>query len=624
MSYAYNDGPVTTIDRTAGEELPEEVISDLTDPVWEKVAWNAGFEIQALEHCLDIKSPVEQWYDPTAEGRFLNLPVNDFGLGSVCKALNMPEDLSKEKDGKQLVKLFACIQKRTKKEIKAGAEPTYRANRETHAEEWQRFKGYNAQDVIAMREATKRMEAISRFPAYEHELWCFDHRSNRVGIPLDQDFLNNAKRLMDEEDARVGEQIRELTGVANPNSLPQLKRWLELQGYPMKSMDEEHVNDALAMDDCEVPEDVRKLLLLRQRQSGSGPKKIPTMLECVTEDGRLRGQITYYGTLNGRFKGRQSQPHNLPRCAKALESRVDELTEIIRSGQPLPPDLDVVDVITSLLRSAFRAPDDMALPMADFSQVEPRILGWMTECPALNHIYEKDLDLYKSFASGFYGVPYDKVTKRQRNDSKAPSLGCGYGLRALGLVASAKKQYGVIITEEIAQKQIDSYSRQFPEVCLFWDKLESAAKTAITRKTNVRLKCLILDGTHPYGLKILLPSGRWLFYPQARVVHEDGRERSTIEYKYGKGWTRVYGSLLTAHVNSAIARDLLVFALMECQREGLTVAWHVHDEVILLSPADRADADRAKLQQIMNRVPSFLEGLAVRATAEIRQFWKKD
>jgi DNA polymerase len=68
-----------------------------------------------------------------------------------------------------------------------------------------------------------------------------------------------------------------------------------------------------------------------------------------------------------------------------------------------------------------------------------------------------------------------------------------------------------------------------------------------------------------------------------------------------------YGTL-TENVSSAICRDLLVAAMLECERQGLPIVLHVHDELICEASAANADADLRQLATIMSTAPNWATG----------------
>jgi len=202
-------------------------------------------------------------------------------------------------------------------------------------------------------------------------------------------------------------------------------------------------------------------------------------------------------------------------------------------------------------------------------------------------------------------------------------LGLGYGLSAQRLADDSLNKYGKELSLEDAEKQIRVFKRINPEIELFWNALESAAKKAILKGSRETVKCFVLNGEDPTRLEILLPSGRSLYLQSPRVVREDGRDNVCIEYGTGKIRQRIWGSKLCAYVTQATARDLLAEALLACRAAGLNVIMSCHDEIVLLTPDAETASAYQKLNQIMHTVPAWLGGLPIMAEGAIQTFYHK-
>jgi DNA polymerase len=285
--------------------------------------------------------------------------------------------------------------------------------------------------------------------------------------------------------------------------------------------------------------------------------------------------------------------------------------------------MDVASAVKSTIRSFLRAPEGFKLPLFDFSTIENRVLAFVCECPAMLDTFNRGLDAYKMFAAAVLNRPYDSITNDERNAFKAAVLGLGYGLSAQRLSDDSLNKYGVELSLMDAEKQIRVFKRINPEVEMFWNALESAAKRAILNRCRVTVKCFVFNGEDPTRLEILLPSGRSLYLREPKIVQEDGRDGSCIEYGTENSRQRIWGSKLCAYVTQATARDLLAEALLACRDAGLNVIMSCHDEIVLLTPDAEADADYQKLKQIMHTVPAWLEGLPIMAEGAIQTFYHK-
>jgi DNA polymerase len=572
-----------------------------------------------LERKFGLEIHLSSWFDPMALSRYLCLPGS---LGGCAAALELP--VQKDKRGKDLIKRFSSPSKSTAKEKKAGAPDTYWANSTTHPEDWAAFLSYAGDDVDALRAAVKEMESYTTLPASEALLWRFDQALNDRGLPVDHTYVSNAKRLMSDADAETLASLTSLTKLENVNSPAQIKTWLEQQGFPMPSIAAPAVTAALA---GELPPQVREALMLRERQSGAGPKKLATIQAMVSADGRLRHQYVYYGAHTGRWASRGVQVHNLPRPEPHIADRDEEITDAVRAGY-LPADLDPAAAITGTIRSAFRAHEGYQLVISDYASIENRVLAWLAQSPAMLNVFKHKRDPYKSFAMKVFGIAYDAVTKQQRTLCKPAVLGAGFAMGGVRLADYAKSM-GVALDEVEAKEHIAVFRHTYPEVPALWSSLQSLAFSAVRDRLRLTsFSGLVFDARDPRYLSIQLPSGRSLFYLKptvATVIGQWGsREMLTFETA-GKGGMYVehsHGGKLCENIVQAVARDILAFGLLSAHRAGYYVIGHTHDEIIAEQPAGSAQ-DAAFLERIMSTPPKWALDLPLAAEAHTSQFYSK-
>src|SRR5215213_8087091 len=125
-------------------------------------------------------------------------------------------------------------------------------------------------------------------------------------------------------------------------------------------------------------------------------------------------------------------------------------------------------------RRCFVAEEGNALVIADYSQIELRILAEVSEDPAFVEAFQKGEDLHRVTAATMYGVPMDEVTKEQRSDAKRINFGLMYGRGAKSLSA----QLGT--DEERGRELIDEYFANYPKVQRF---LQMTANRAVRDRT---------------------------------------------------------------------------------------------------------------------------------------------
>jgi DNA polymerase len=187
---------------------------------------------------------------------------------------------------------------------------------------------------------------------------------------------------------------------------------------------------------------------------------------------------------------------------------------------------------------------------------------------------------------------------------------------------------GIDLSQEQAKTQVEAFRDTFMEVARWWYHLEDAFAQACLKRRNqyvtsdlngVRACHLVFRYQDP-ALRIVLPSGRELVYPNAYARQERNRygsQKLTIgfESERGHGWglQHTYGGRLCENIVQAIARDCLVEAMFLVEQDsGLEIVGHVHDELLCL--ADESDATALdRLNGYMSVTPPWAPGLILGA-----------
>lgn len=378
--------------------------------------------------------------------------------------------------------------------------------------------------------------------------------------------------------------------------------------------------------------DAKLVLQLRQQVNKSSVKKLEALAARVSPDGTLRRNYRYYGAHTGRWSGEGVQLQNLPRPIKSLESEED-YDAAVGAIRDSSGDVDllafgpILDVVASCIRGAFRAPQGKVFVVADLSAIENRVLAWLSGCQSMTNVYVNKLDPYKAFASEhLYRVPYDEVTKAQRQMAKPAVLGCGYQLSGgfecwycprcnearspeeaecqycaymgitvpqtdvvkTGLWGYAESM-GVQMTEDEAHAAVKAFREGYPEVVALWRNLQNAAITAVLERTRVEVGHVAFVGKKGL-LCAVLPSGRSLYYVRPEVVK--GEYGPVLTYwgvdSTTKQWRKLqtYGGKLTENLVQAISRDVLGEGMLRADAAGFTIVGHTHDEIITLENED--------------------------------------
>ena len=111
------------------------------------------------------------------------------------------------------------------------------------------------------------------------------------------------------------------------------------------------------------------------------------------------------------------------------------------------------------------ADEGSSLVVADYSQIELRLMAQFAEEPALLDAFRRGEDVHRTTAAAVAGIPAEQVTRQQRERAKATNFGIMYGLSAFGLSEQVE------IPVEEARAFIDAYFARYPQVKAFRDKV---------------------------------------------------------------------------------------------------------------------------------------------------------
>ena len=605
FAYSIDGGEVEVVDFTKGVDVPLEVNLALTDPSVTKIAFNASFERTCISRAMRRPLPAEQWRDTMIWGMELGLPAS---LEQMAKYLKVPQQ--KDTEGKRLIRKY-CIPKKNGSFCE-----------EYEGEDWQLFKSYVAQDVRAEMSIA---EELAPYPIAdsEWELWALDQNINDRGVGIDMDLVRAALLLDEETSAAAKEQLKTLTGLDNPNSVMQLKKWLGEQGLQVQSLGKEQVTEILA--DAETPKLVREALLLRQATSNSSIKKYDMLNNATCRDDRIHGILQFYGaTRTGRWAGRLLQVQNLPRGSLKPHELVTA-RDFVKDQDMEALDIiwgDVPEVLKSLIRSALIPSDGHEFIVSDFSAIEARVIAWLAGEEWVLDTFREGHDIYKATANQMFHLGgVDKVDKAMRQRGKVATLALGYQGGTGALQAMGALKMG--IKEDELQGLVNAWRKANPNIVKFWRRVEAAAKRALEFGTKVSLRGTgISFYVRDTFLMIGLPNGRSIAYANATL--EDGR----IRYE-GKSMTSstfqkldTYGGKLVENIVQATARDVLGESMIRLEKLGYKIVAHVHDEVILDVPIGVTNIDEINEQMAIN--PEWTEGLPLAAAGFRSDFYMKD
>lgn len=614
FGYSADGGDVQVVDLAAGETLPDEVFSALTDNTVIKWAHNSQFERICISAWLRKQYGLTGYLDPygwrcsMVWAAYMGLPLSLDAVGRVLKLENQ-----KMREGKDLIRYFCCPCKPT---IANGGRTR---NLPSHApDKWETFKEYNRRDVEVEMQI---QEKLAKFPAPDHvwDEYHLDQQINDRGIQLDMDIVRNAIYMDERSRSVLTERLKDLTGLENPNSVMQMREFLAMHGVITESLDKKQVAKLIE----EVPKNLQEVLRLRQKISKSSVRKYQAMQAAVCRDSRARGMFQFYGAnRSGRWAGRIIQLQNLPQ--NHMED-LEQARSLVKAGDYEAVDMlydSVPDVLSQLVRTAFIPKPGYRFVVADFSAIEARVLAWLAGEDWRMDAFANGEDIYCASASQMFGVPVEKhgVNGHLRQKGKIAELALGYGGAAGALKAMGALEMG--LAEEELKLLVDTWRAANPAITAFWWAIDDAVKRAVRGRTKTQSYGLPIE--YRSGMLLIhLPSGRQLTYVKPRIGENQFGGESVTYMGIGtaKKWERIesYGPKFVENITQAVARDVLAYAMRTLA--DYRICAHVHDEVIIEAGED------VSLEEVcakMGQSPPWAEGLQLRADGYITNFYKKD
>ena len=615
LAFAWNDGPVQVLDFTDPFTLEElgDVVAGLLDPDTVKVAHNSAFERACLAKHLGQELPAEEWEDTMILAAMNGLPMS---LDAAGAALQLKDQ--KMQEGKLLINYFC---KPCKPTIANGGRT--RNLREHAPDKWGRFVEYCRRDVEVEQAIYYRLR---RFPVpdWERKVWALDSRINERGVLVDTELAQAAIDVDETFRATHTTELQRLTGLDNPNSVAQLKDWLETVGIQVESLNKATVAD---LRKTATDPTTRRVLELRQQLGKTSTKKYQAMLAAAGADDRVRGIMQYYGAgRTGRWAGRIVQPQNLPQ--NHLDA-IDKVRELVRQKDLETLEMaydNVPDVLSQLIRTALVAKPGHTFLVSDYAAIEARVIAYLAGEKWRMDVFAQGGDIYCSSASQMFKVPVVKhgINGHLRQKGKIAELACGYGGGVGALKAFGADKMG--LSEDEMQDIVTQWRQASPTIPKFWSDTERAAKNALQNPGRTfTLPCGVKYRRDADALRCRLPSGRILSYWGARI--EDYKDRPSVVFmgqnQTTRKWekTETWGGKLVENIVQAYARDCLAVALLRLDEAGYQTVFHVHDEIIAEAPDGRRWEDMA---EIMGRPIDWAPGLLLRGDGYDTKFYMKD
>jgi DNA polymerase len=370
-------------------------------------------------------------------------------------------------------------------------------------------------------------------------------------------------------------------------------------------------------------EDVALLCQARLKVKSTTERTRAQRFLDIGKRGTLPVPLSYYGAQTGRWTAAKGSAINMQNLKRG-----------------------------SFLRKAIMAPEGYQLVVGDLSQIEPRVLAWLSDYEDMLNIFKGGGDPYAAFGAQMFNIP--NLTKDShpdlRQSAKSALLGCGYGLgwasfasqllvgflgappvryskdfaKRLGVDSEYAQAFAkwdgndekmfdiphTCSTQELlhhvlaAKAIIDTYRRTAHPVVAFWSLCETALHRSLVNGEELVYKCI----TFRKG-EIELPNGMKLLYPDLRYEKDDkGRSQAV----YGPHATKLYAGKITNNITQALARIVMTDGMLRVAKK-YPIAGTVHDELIAVVPDDEVvDAKTWVLAQ-MTMEPPYMKGIPLDA-----------
>ena len=306
-------------------------------------------------------------------------------------------------------------------------------------------------------------------------------------------------------------------------------------------------------------------------------------IDSCNPDGTFGVPLSYFAAHTGRFGGLDKlNMQNLPRGSK--------------------------------LRTAIKAPEGQPLFIADLSNIEARMLAWLSKSEDLLRAFAEGRDVYSEFASQVYGRTITKDDELERYVGKTAVLGLGYGMGHERFKDTLRAgSPSVDIGDQTAKNIVNQYRAMYPRIPILWSKMKDA------------LFLMLHNNSVNYGPVVIkrreieLPSKLSLKYPN--LAYDSG------EFTYIKHFpkrTRTHGPMITENVVQALARIVMTDQMLDIQTlPEVNIVLQVHDEIIGIGSNLDADVTMEKIIKIMTTPPDWCKDLPLDAEGHISTVYDK-
>ena len=270
-------------------------------------------------------------------------------------------------------------------------------------------------------------------------------RMEDIGVGVDVSELRRMRDYLVSEVNRLESEIHVLAGREfNVNSTKQLREVLfdDLGLTPQKKTKTGYSTDAASLEKIREQHEVVALLLDYREVEKLRSTYGQGLLEATDPDERIRATFNQTVARTGRLSSEEPNLHNIPvRTALGRE-----------------------------FRKAFIPQQGYEFLVADYNQIELRVIAHLAEDPGLISAFEAGQDIHNATAASIFGVSVDGVSTEQRSQAKMVSYGLAYGMESYGLA----QRLGIATKD--ASEILESYFAAFPAVKSYMDRIVEETK----------------------------------------------------------------------------------------------------------------------------------------------------
>jgi len=263
-------------------------------------------------------------------------------------------------------------------------------------------------------------------------------RMEARGVRVDVQMLRTISAEFAEEATALDAKIQEVAGHEfKVNSPQQLQSVLfdELGLKPGKKIKTGYSTDATTLEAIAADHPIVPMILRFREVEKLRSTYGSNLIDAVGSDGRIHATFHQTVARTGRLSSENPNLHNIP--VRSAEGR--------------------------RLRYAFVPEPGWSLAVADYNQIELRIIAHLSQDSGLLAAFASHEDVHRTIAASVFGVSPEEVTSEQREQAKAVSYGLAYGMEAYGL----SQRLGMPVAQ--AKEIIDRYFAGFPSLRAYMD-----------------------------------------------------------------------------------------------------------------------------------------------------------